>query len=649
MCTKPVILALSMLAGLQFAADDGYILRKNHRTLEQIDAVYSQMQPIRYVAPPDRWENLPRTKQLLAGGGALRVVMLGDSIINDTSRSAWDLVLQRRYPACRIEKVTSVRGSTGCWWYKEPTRVQKFVLDHKPDLVIIGGISQRDDIESIAEVIRQIRADANPDILLTTGVFGRVNPNDDKQWQRISNPAHHSKYRKALEELAQQTGAAFLDMELPWAEYIRESDKNLDWFKRDVVHANERGEQILGRILAQYLSPVLDKPENSQGRKLGSSMPWDTEVLFRPPQQYEAPGFESPGVEAVFYEGLPRKGKPTRVFAWYGIPKPKSGERLPAMVLVHGGGGTAFSDWVRLWTGRGYAAIAMDTCGCVPRGKYGNWQRHDKGGPSGWGGFDMIDQPLADQWTYHAVADAILAHSLIRTFPQVDPDRIGITGISWGGYLTCIVAGVDHRFRLAVPVYGCGFLGDNSTWLGTFKKMGEEKSAKWLSLWDPSVYLPRASMPFLWVTGTNDFAYPMDSLQKSYRLPKAPHTLCVTVRMPHGHGGAGENPAEIKYFADSILKAGKPLPEVTAQGLEAGKAWATYTPEVPVDKAELTFTTDSGPWQKRLWKTAPAKIDPESKRVSADLPEATTVFYLNIFDARGAAVSTEHVEVSMSN
>ena len=41
-------------------------------------------------------------------------------------------------------------------------------------------------------------------------------------------------------------GAAFLDMEAAWGRYIRQSGKDLDWFKRDPIHANERGEQILG-------------------------------------------------------------------------------------------------------------------------------------------------------------------------------------------------------------------------------------------------------------------------------------------------------------------------------------------------------------------------------------------------------------------
>ena len=40
-----------------------------------------------------------------------------------------------------------------------------------------------------------------------------------------------------------------------WGKYIRESGKGVDWFKRDDVHANERGEQVLGALLAAYFAP----------------------------------------------------------------------------------------------------------------------------------------------------------------------------------------------------------------------------------------------------------------------------------------------------------------------------------------------------------------------------------------------------------
>ena len=45
-------------------------------------------------------------------------------------------------------------------------------------------------------------------------------------------------------------------------------------------------------------------------------------------------------------EGLLRTAR--QVFAWLGIPDVPPGERVPGMVLVHGGGGTAFPEWVEI-------------------------------------------------------------------------------------------------------------------------------------------------------------------------------------------------------------------------------------------------------------------------------------------------------------
>lgn len=370
---------------------------------------------------------------------------------------------------------------------------------------------------------------------------------------------------------------------------------------------------------------------------------WDLDALYRAPEVFEAPGFTEEGVRALFYAGPPWKGKPTRIFAWYGAPRAEGGGRLPGMVLVHGGGGTAFAEWVRLWNSRGYAAIAMDLCGSTPGKAPGDRPRHERGGPPGWGGFDQIEDAIEDQWTYHAVAAIALGHSLLRSFSDVDPERTGITGISWGGYLTCIAAAVDRRFRFAAPVYGCGFLGEDSCWLPTFEKMGE-KGRRWLELWDPSKYLPAVRVPLLWVTGTNDFAYPLSSLQKSYRLSPAERTLAIRVRMAHAHGGPGEKPEEIRVFADAILRGGVPLTRLKAQGLEGSRAWASFEAPVRIAKAELAFTRDAGPWQTREWHTVPAEVDGDLRTASAVVPDGATAFFLNLVDERGLVVSSEHIE-----
>ena len=115
------------------------------------------MPPVKYHPPVERWKNLPITASVLSkGDGTIRIVMLGDSIVNDTSRSRWDDLLRKAYPNCRIDRTTCVRGGTGCWWFKEPSRLKRYVLDLNPDLLIIGGISHKDDVDSIREVIHGV-------------------------------------------------------------------------------------------------------------------------------------------------------------------------------------------------------------------------------------------------------------------------------------------------------------------------------------------------------------------------------------------------------------------------------------------------------------------------------------------------------------
>src|SRR5215472_18001055 len=73
-----------------------------------------------------------------------------------------------------------------------------------------------------------------------------------------------------------------------------------------------------------------------------AAAPWDLDSLYRPPSVTVAE--RGRVVTSLYYEGEPYRGKPTRVFAYLARPEKAQG-RLPAMVLVHGGGGTAFPGW----------------------------------------------------------------------------------------------------------------------------------------------------------------------------------------------------------------------------------------------------------------------------------------------------------------
>ncbi len=371
--------------------------------------------------------------------------------------------------------------------------------------------------------------------------------------------------------------------------------------------------------------------------------PWNLTELKKVPQAVWAE--KSAAVQELYYQGEPLGGKPTRVFAYYA--RPESGEGpFPGMVLVHGGGGTAFAQWATLWAQRGYAAIAMDLGGCGPGKKRLSDGMPAQGHPEKFRKFSTPEEAKL-LWTYHAVAAVVRGHSLLASRQEVDAERTGLTGISWGGYLTCIVAGIDDRFRVAVPVYGCGFLHQNSCWLGEFDKLGPEQTQRWVAHYDPSRYLPGVGCPILFVNGTNDFAYPLDSYQKSYRAVPGPVDVRIQVRMPHGHP-QGWAPKEIGLYVDSVLGEGDPLPKLGPMKTADGKATAAFTTKVPVEKGHLHYTTDVGNWKGRNWQTADAKI--ANGTVSAELPpQRPLVYYLSVTDRREAMIGTGHAELPSSN
>ena len=222
------------------------------------DEFFATMPAFTFTPPANRHVHIPQTIQKLKAGQDLKVVMLGDSIVNDTSHSYFEPLVERKYPGSRINVTTSVRGFTGMWWYKEENRLQSYVLDHDPDLVMIGGISHLNDIESVREVIRQIRA-ASPatEVVLMSEAAGYNDPYSMPELLKPVNPTEPG-WRNELYCLAVQEEVEFLDMTRPWSQYIVNSGKSNDWFFRDPIHMNDRGSHVAGRILEAYFSPVIN-------------------------------------------------------------------------------------------------------------------------------------------------------------------------------------------------------------------------------------------------------------------------------------------------------------------------------------------------------------------------------------------------------
>jgi S-formylglutathione hydrolase FrmB len=226
----------------------------------------------------------------------------------------------------------------------------------------------------------------------------------------------------------------------------------------------------------------------------------------------------------------------------------------------------------------------------------------------------------------------------------VDPDRTAITGISWGGYLTNIVAGLDDRFKAAVPVYGCGFLHQGSAWDGQFAAMTAEQRDKWVTLWDPSSYVGAAEMPIFFVNGTNDFAYWLESYAKTYGLVHSTRNYRITVRMPHGHE-AGWAPREIGRFIDQYLIDGPPLPTLAVTETNGETMKASVAGETRLASAEIHHTSDDTPSPDREWQSAPAVLADDMIHAPAPPADAKIWFFTGT-DTLGAVVSSPLVFVN---
>jgi dienelactone hydrolase len=371
------------------------------------------------------------------------------------------------------------------------------------------------------------------------------------------------------------------------------------------------------------------------------------------PNWRRAKSYDHGNVEGLFFESLAGPGgASSETFAYIGMPRGAGdlAESVPGIVLVHGGGGSAFAEWVELWNERGYAAIAVDLEGQVPiRDEDGRWRRHARGGPSRKGVFEDIDLPLREQWMTHALAGVLAARSLLAS-RGIRSERIGLTGISWGAVVAAVAAGMQPDFAFAAYVYGCGYLSDSS---GAISSGWTERKRQW----DPARYIENASMPVLWVNGDGDSHFSLDCTTRTHSTAGTRSSLTIIPGLGHSHRH-GWSPAEIGVFADSIVLGGEKPPSVSSAEIILLHSETSVEYDAAGDLYALRVRTDRPIMEAEWWSSDEAirydNVDRTrclNKWTKTPVPEATgrrewvTPFpqgkaaYLNMKDARGCITS----------
>jgi hypothetical protein len=114
-------------------------------------------------------------------------------------------------------------------------------------------------MDAIRNVINMARETLDCEIILMSGPVGPDWRDYDKEYPE--RPLPEMRYTPANDEgenlasLAREMDVEYFDMATPWHEYLGASKKPYMWFHRDKVHANDRGKQVLARILERYFFP----------------------------------------------------------------------------------------------------------------------------------------------------------------------------------------------------------------------------------------------------------------------------------------------------------------------------------------------------------------------------------------------------------
>jgi dipeptidyl aminopeptidase/acylaminoacyl peptidase len=266
------------------------------------------------------------------------------------------------------------------------------------------------------------------------------------------------------------------------------------------------------------------------------------EIYAAKPGKWTAPGLKGVTQLSHLNDGVePAWGKSVslswssdsfRVQGWLMLPRNYDPARkYPLIVEVHGGPASAE---VARWGGGGmgpavYSALGYFVLQPNPRGSFGQGEEFTKANRKDFGYGDLRD--------ILAGVDAVEAG-----YP-VDPNRVGLTGWSYGGFMTMFAVTQTRRFKAAVA--GAGI----SDWQSYY---GENSIDQWMIPYfgasvydDPAVYAKSSAInfikqvhtPTLVLVGDRDGECPAPQSYEFWHALRDQHVPTELVVYPNeGHG-----------------------------------------------------------------------------------------------------------------
>ena len=304
------------------------------------------------------------------------------------------------------------------------------------------------------------------------------------------------------------------------------------------------------------------------------------------------------GVQVLRYTSLVWEGKPVRVLGMYG--RPKGPGPFPAILHFHGKGGRASPEDIAHFVKRGYACFSFD------------WTGPNKGRTD----FTVWPEGLTTRYApdktshmYHTLVAARRAITFLCGRPEVDKERIGEYGISYGGYFTWILNATEPRLKVCVPIYGCGgVLEEGHTSRHHLPEIAE-CFEPWARSYEPLRLAARQRAPVLYIGSTNDFFGWSSVAERALAACPAPKRRIYSLGTNHNVSPEAARTAHA--WLDHYLKGGPALPASPALEITVGPDGVLRGLVKPdaverLDAVRVDYSLGDAPSPGRCWRSVTA-------------------------------------------
>jgi dienelactone hydrolase len=319
------------------------------------------------------------------------------------------------------------------------------------------------------------------------------------------------------------------------------------------------------------------------------------------------------------------------------IARPEADGNYPGLLVLHGGKGGAEEAKAEAWAARGYIAVAPDLPGIADPQKIPNstgpWKL-----PYGAGRW-VANPDVTSSTIFDGVLAAVQSLYLLRSQPQVMTDRIGVVGISWGGYATAMVCGLTGSdVKAAFALYGCGYYdkGKGSQMTNGLDRMPDVERRNWLTYLDAGRRVGGIKAAYFIAAATDDiFFFPpsvsatladIPSEKNQVFSPNSAHQILVPGGTRDVTDGGSFTKMEVDYFDWYLKGAGQPFPKVTLlPSLPPiggnGPVKVRFSVQSPdaLDSTQVFYSLANNDWTKRKWEAVPA-TDVGNRTYEVELP-----------------------------